>query len=198
MPFWTRAGVGVQLRVIANESEPNPSPPTDGRRQSQTSAASARGCPPCKGATLMADRSWPMSGACPHSARTAIQHPNAAETAATTLPTGDLTGADTDPTSGTRSPIHCTQPRLRTHRRTPSTGVSSSIEPEPPRPPATAESASLLAPKSVLTTLQPSTDRLLHRACGASPSERQRAVGDGASTFAGPSLQASPRPRARS
>jgi len=45
---WTRAGVGVQLRVIANESGPNPSPPTDGRRQSQTSAASARRCPPCK------------------------------------------------------------------------------------------------------------------------------------------------------
>lgn len=26
MPFWTLAGVGVQLRVIANESESNPSP----------------------------------------------------------------------------------------------------------------------------------------------------------------------------
>lgn len=48
MPFWTLAGVGVQLRVIANESEPNPSPPADGRRRSQTAAASARGCPPCR------------------------------------------------------------------------------------------------------------------------------------------------------
>jgi hypothetical protein len=37
--FWTRAGVGAQLQAIANQSEPNPSPPADGRRRSQTSAA---------------------------------------------------------------------------------------------------------------------------------------------------------------
>jgi hypothetical protein len=39
MLFWTRACVGVQSRVIANESEPNPSPPADGRRRSQSAAA---------------------------------------------------------------------------------------------------------------------------------------------------------------
>src|SRR6187200_975603 len=48
MPFGRAPGIGVQLRVIVNENGPNPSPPTDGRRQSQTSAASARRCPPCK------------------------------------------------------------------------------------------------------------------------------------------------------
>ena len=67
MPFWTRAGVGVQLRVIANESEPNPSPPIDGRRRSQTSAASARGCPPSP--TLLAPDRGPSRSAFPKGGR---------------------------------------------------------------------------------------------------------------------------------